>query len=187
MKDGYFDGKWTATNSVFGSLDGVEYFQDGMFIKGLSKEMDKEVPYTDPARTSLYEFIPQENLNFYTFSINCPGFSINPPRYRDTYTFNGAFYPELISKIEEQVDIKNTANQWFIITFNVSKEKQLNSLKIKSSLDNQPLAQKLKAILNSFTDWTKEGILNGNGINFPFYMTIVFEDGSLIIPDFHLN
>ncbi len=191
LKDGYFDGKWTLINSHYGTIDGIEYYDKGMFIKGKNKEwkngLENYTDYYKNPRTTFYEYIPQENMNIYDFSIACPGNSIIPPSYKGTYTLSGAFYSELIDSIESKVNVKELENQWLIVTFNVNKDKQLNNLQVKSSLKNKKLVNIIKQIFLSMNSWTKAGFLNDRKINFPFYVPIVFENGKLIIPNYHLN
>jgi antitoxin component YwqK of YwqJK toxin-antitoxin module len=187
LKDGYFDGKIILTNSKYGTIDGVEYFENGKFIKGRSIEWEEDIDYNYEPKTTFFEYIPQENMDIYDFSVACPGYSVNPASYKETYTLSDAFYPELIDSIDNHINVKETENQWFIVTFNVNKDKQLNNLQIKSSLKNKKLEDVLKQILLTMNYWTKEGVLNGRIVNFPFYVTIVFETGMLIIPDYHLK
>lgn len=186
MKSGNFDGEWTLKNSFYGKLDGIEYYNKGTFIKGVSISLFGDSTYSKKPLLTFYEYVPQEKMNLYRFSLICPGFRVSPPSYKDDYTLSSSFYPELIKNIENQVDVKNLENQWFIVTFNINETKQLNNFQIKSSLKNEILSQTITQIVKSMTDWTREGVLNDKTFNYPFYIVIALENGKLILPAYHI-
>jgi antitoxin component YwqK of YwqJK toxin-antitoxin module len=184
IKNGSFDGRWTLTNSMYGTMDGMEYYDKGQFTYGVSIDMYGDTVHTKDPLLTFFEYIPQENLNLYKFFFGCTG-SIGNPRYKTSSTLSELFYVELINNIESKISVKDIENQWFMVTFNVSPEKMLNNIQVKSSMKNEELSRTLTGIFNSMQDWTREGTLNGKAINYPFYVVVAFENGKLILPDYH--
>jgi|GEM_PF-2208162 antitoxin component YwqK of YwqJK toxin-antitoxin module len=186
IKDGTFDGKWTFINSFYKTTDGFEYYENGQFTKGKSRTMKGYIMYNEPKLT-FFEFIPQENIYPYTYVLGCPGFSYSQPSYKGDYALSSSFFEELIKSIENQVDVTNTENQWFMVSFNINSKKQMNNFQIKSSLHNDALSNSLTKIITSMTEWTKAGTYNNKVINYPLYIVIAFENGKLIIPQYHMR
>lgn len=219
VKNGKFDGKWTFTNYIYETLDGIEYYEEGKFIKGesygwnteLSSDMgffDQDIDkqsfnssikaekdlrkskkiYSENPILTFDERLIQEKMNLYRYFWYCrSGTSISPPLYKDNFTLSSSFFPEFIDVLNSKINIKEIENQWCMVSFNIDENLQINKLKIKSLVVNDFLSQTIISTINSMKGWTKAGMFNDMKINYPLYFVIAFENGQLIIPEYHFK
>ena len=178
FKNGYMDGEWTYANNL------VEYYQDGIFIKGFKKILHSE--YFDNPQLPLINFCPSEYVSFYYNLFTCSekNYFVDTvffPKYNGSSELDLTFYKSLKDSIS-QLYKNNHESIYYLVQMNIGKEGSLKSLNIFTPIEVNKSIQ-LNQIIKSFDKW--EAVRNGiRYYEFVLFFPIIIENCNVTIPTY---
>ncbi|HCT30835.1 MAG TPA: hypothetical protein DIW31_08890 [Bacteroidales bacterium] len=178
--NGKMHGKWSSSYAAFNQHIGDEFFENGVFIKGVSHNYT----YTDKQRIFIDGYCSNENLHMDENSLGCPGDSYFFWQYKGQ-DFHQGFFPALQESLDKLTQ-DTIRNQWIIVGLSVNKKTKLTSVDIKSSINDTSIENKIYEIIFSM----KQSIFlneNSKQFNSNLFFTILFRDNQVIIPAYFLK
>lgn len=178
LVNGKKHGEWTFSNINAPTPIATEVYQDGVFIKGTSRDY----VYTEKPSIKLSKFYPNENLNLVRNHIGCPGESGISFGLYDGRSLNTTFYPQL----QEEVNNIGTSltNQWLIVGIKISEDNRMQEINIASSINDTALENKVYTIIQKMQSW-KAAMINAKPVESNFFFSILVDNNRIIVlPDY---
>ncbi len=176
VNNGKMEGEWTLYNSYFHQKLGNEFFENGQFIEGKSGTYT----YNDYQKILINGFCANENLHLEDNCLGCPGDSgVFYPEYKRN-SLIASYYPKLIDTLTTVLN-QRLLNQWLIIGLKITKDSELKTINIKSSIDDHNIESVVYDILESMKDFTAAKA-NGDFVDFDLFFTILIRNNQIIIP-----
>ncbi|MDD4969371.1 MAG: hypothetical protein PHT07_08075 [Paludibacter sp.] len=175
--DGKMNGKWSFFQPDTEEKLSDEYFENGMFVKGVSMGYE----YKDKQKILIQGYVANENFNIYE-KVN-----LRPSNSRGLGTsYKGSnlhykFYPELIDDLNLS-NISTVKDQWVLVHLTINKNDKLSTINIYSSKNDTIVKYKLGAILSGKSQYWKAERVNYSIMETGVVFSVIFTGGKVVIP-----
>lgn len=209
IRNGKMDGGWYWKGD---NAHGKEYFKNGEYIKTETYGLNDG--YNDPRIISITGYDIHENIAIFDFiaipsesdknskrlkgipvtfkskdietsvSFNSSSSSNQPLKYRDSPNIREMFSNDIINHIFKEKNNKQKNNFWLIIQFSISEDSKIeNIMTFSNNIDTDQVIQEFLKSNNNF----KAPIINSHYVNCNIYLSILYMDNTLYIPNYRYN
>ncbi|MFC2152778.1 toxin-antitoxin system YwqK family antitoxin [Bacteroidota bacterium] len=146
--NGKMEGKWSMYYPSFNNKIGIEYFENGIFVKGESMNRT----YYDNEKIIINGYSANESVFLHESRSRCLGDRVLSFKYKGEGLLHENYYPKLLDSIIK-TNPERLNNQWLIIGLKISSEIKTENINVKSSINDTVLENKIHSIIFSMNKW----------------------------------